>query len=149
MKKLIRISLLLCVFTFGASSTVSAQESYGGALNLFAKIGDDSAISGYYEFALAKNFTISPEATIPLNFDYIHAGARVDYYFDSLLNLNEPWDIWGGAGAGLYMGTHDDGGIILDLHIGGEYKFNQTWGIILEAGGRDGGTGSLGVGIHL
>ena len=147
MKKLLRITLF-CVFAFGASSTMSAQESYGGALNLFATFGNNSSVTGNYEISLAKNWTISTEATIPFAFDYIRAGARVDYYFDSLLKLNEPWDIWGGVGAGFNIGIASDynSDLAWNLHIGGEYKFNQTWGIILEAGN---GGGSLGVGIHM
>lgn len=146
MKKLLRIALF-CVFTFGVSSAVSAQESYK-ALNLFATFGDNSSVSGNYEIPLAKNFTISPEATVPFDFDYIRAGARVDYYFDSLIGLNEPWDIWGGVGAGFNIGLASDytSDLDLNLHIGGEYKFNAKFGIILEAGN---GGGSLGLGIHM
>ena len=151
MKNLLKIALF-CVFTFGTSSAVNAQESYGGALNLFGAFGDYSAITGNYEIPLATNWTISPQATIPLDFNFIIAGARVDYYFDSLLSLNEPWDIWGGAGAGVLIGLDDayKGGISLILNIGAEYKFNEKWGIILDAGDAGGGFGgSLGVGIHL
>jgi hypothetical protein len=146
MKKLLTIAFF-SAFTFGTSTVVSAQESYAGALNVFATLGNNSSVSANYEFALAKNFTISPEATIPFDLDYISAGARVDYYFDSLLNLVEPWDVWAGAGVGFNIGSdsnNDD--LNLNLHIGGEYKFNQTWGLILEGGN---GGGSLGVGIHL
>jgi len=148
MKKLLRITLF-CVFAFGASSTMSAQESYGGALNLFPSFGSFSSVTGNYEIPLAQNFTISPEVTLPFSFDYVLAGARVDYYFDSLLGLNEPWDIWAGAGAGFIIGLDDaytGSGLDLILHVGAEYKFNQTWGLILDAGAYG---GSLGVGIHM
>lgn len=149
MKKLLTLSLF-CLFTFGVSSKMVAQESYGNALNLFATFGSNSSITGNYEFPLAKNFTISPEATLPFDFDYIAAGARVDYYFDSLIKLNEPWDIWGGVSAGFKIGLASDyvadDDLRLDLHIGGEYKFNQKFGIILEAGNNG---GSLGLGIHM
>lgn len=141
--------MLFCTFTFGIYSTASAQENYGNALNLFANFGSNSAIGGHYEIPLAKNFTISPEAALPFDFDYVYAGARVDYYFDSLLKLNEPWDIWGGVGAGLHIGSNVSSDLQWDLHIGGEYKFNETWGIILQAGGGKAAGGGLGVGIHL
>ena len=140
---------MFCVFTFGVSTAVSAQESYGKALNLFATLGNNSSVTGNYEIALAKNFTISPEATVPFDLDYIRAGARVDYYFDSLLKLNEPWDIWGGAAAGFNIGLGDGyvgDDIDISLHIGAEYKFSQKWGLILEGGN---GGGSIGVGIHM
>lgn len=145
MKKSLRIALF-CVFTFGATSVVSAQESYAGALNIFANIGDNTSVSANYEFALAKNFTISPEVTLPFDLNYMFAGARVDYYFDSLLKLNEPWDIWAGAGAGLLIGSAAEDSLNINFHIGGEYKFNETWGLILETG-LD--SANIGVGIHL
>ena len=148
MKKILRITLF-SILVLGASSKVSAQESYGGALNLFGTFGNYTSITGNYEIPLATNWTISPTATIPLDFDFLVAGARVDYYFDSLLGLNEPWDIWGGVGAGFVIGLDDaysGDGIDLILHVGAEYKFNETWGIILDGGA---GGGSLGVGIHL
>jgi len=148
MKKIIRIALF-CTFIFGASTTVKAQESYGNALNVFASFGDNSSIGGFYEFTLAKNFTISPEVAIPFDFDSMYAGARVDYYFDSLVKLNEPWDIWGGVGLGFNIGNNIDDNLRWDLHIGGEYKFNEKWGIIAEFGGGSYGAGFLGVGIHL
>jgi hypothetical protein len=98
-------------------------------LNLFVTFGDNSSVTGNYEFALGNNFTISPVAKLPFDFDYISAGARVDYYFDSLLKLNEPWDIWAGVGARYRLGLADHyngNDINLNVHIGGEYKLNQT-----------------------
>lgn len=148
MKKNLRI-ILFSILLMGASSHLHAQESYGGALNLFGSFGEYSVITGSYEIPLATNWTISPQATIPFDFDFIVAGARVDYYFDSILGLNEPWDIWGGVGAGLVIGldeAYSGDGIDLILNIGTEYKFNDKLGIIL-AFGENGA--SLGVGIHL
>ena len=148
MKNLFTIALF-CVFALGANSKLSAQESYGNALNVFATFGDNSSVTANYEFPLAKNWTISPQGTIPFDLGYIRAGARVDYYFDSLLSLNEPWDIWGGVGAGFNIGIADDyngDNLSLNLNLGGEYKFNEKFGIILEAGNYG---GSIGLGIHL
>jgi len=45
MKKLPPLSLF-CLFTFGLSSNMAAQESYGKALNLFATFGGNSSITG-------------------------------------------------------------------------------------------------------
>jgi len=53
------------------------------------------------------------------------------------------------VGAGFVIDLDDaysGDGIDLILNIGAEYKFNDTWGIIL-AGGANGA--SIGVGIHL
>ena len=137
------------MFTVGLYSSSYAQESFSNALNVFVSLGENNTIAGYYEFPLSQDLTISPEVSVPLDFDYFYAGARVDYYFDTLLTLSEPWDIWGGIGAGLFLGSNVESDVFTNLHIGGEYKFNETWGIILESGFLNGGSGSLGVGIHL
>lgn len=125
----------------------NAQENYGGVLNAFVSFGDNSSVSANYEFQVANNLTVSPEARIWFSGENdLALGGRVDYYFDSLLNLNEPWDIWAGADLGFVVGNGDD--LNLNLHIGGEYKFDETWGIILEIGGGTATAGAIGVGIH-
>lgn len=146
MKNLFRI-IVLAVFTFGASATMSAQESYGNALNLFASFdGDTASLNGHFEIDLAKNLTLSPEGTLALDFDYAVIGARLDYYLDEIVQLNEPWDLWVGAGAGLKVGSEVSNDINVTFHVGGEYKFTQTFGVILEGGN---GGASVGLGIHL
>ena len=141
--------VLLVLLSLGLGIySVSAQENYGGAINAFVKFGDNSSISANYEFQVANNVTVSPEARIWFSGENdLAIGGRADYYFDSLLGLNEPWDIWGGADAGFVLGDGDD--FSINLHIGAEYKFNETWGLILEFGGGTTTAGGIGVGIHL
>lgn len=146
MKKLFTLCCLFIALTF--SNDLTAQEDYS-ALNLFVSFGSNAAINGHYEIPIANNLTVSPAATVAFDFDYIALGARMDYYFDSLLKLKEPWDIWGGVDAGFVLGDDEDNDdFSLNLHAGVEYKLNDTWGIIAEFGGGTASFGGIGVGIH-
>ncbi len=139
--------LLFVSLLFGLSNTVIAQENYGGELNAYVKFGDNSSLGAYYEFQVLENITVSPEARISFGSDaFISLGGRADYYFDSLLNIDEPWDVWAGVDAGFIISGNDT--FSVNLHIGGEYKFNETWGIIAEIGAGQEFTGGIGVGIH-
>lgn len=139
--------LLFGVLFFGISNTVFSQESYGGALNVFVKFGENSSVGGNYEFEVAPSLTVSPEAVISFGDDNnIALGGRADYYFDSLFKLKEPWDIWGGVDAGVILSGNDN--FTLNIHAGVEYKFSEMWGIIAEFGGGKTSSGGIGVGIH-
>lgn len=144
MKKL--VTLLLFAFAFiGFTNDVTAQEDYS-ALNLYVSFGDNTSINAQYEIPIVENVTISPSVVVPFDFDYLTVGVRADYYFDSLMNLPEPWDIWGGVDTGIVLGGNDDFNI--NAHVGVEYKFNETWGILAEFGGGTASFGGFGVGIH-
>ncbi len=146
MKNLFTLLLVIGLF-LAVSENSHAQENHGNALNLFVKFGSNSSISGNYEFQVAPNLTVSPEARIWFSGDNdLALGGRVDYYFDSLFKLPEPWDIWGGVDAGFVIGDDDD--FSLNLHAGVEYKFSDMWGIIFEFGGGTTSAGGIGVGIH-
>lgn len=146
MKKLFALLFFASVFLMATESSY-AQENHGGALNTFVKFGSNSSVSAHYEIQVAPNVTVSPEARVWFSGDNnIALGARADYYFDSLFNLNEPWDIWAGGDAGFVVDGDDD--FSLNLHIGGEYKFNETFGLILEFGGGTTAAGGIGLGIH-
>lgn len=141
-------TLLLAVGLFLALAGNSyAQENYGGALNAFVKFGDNSSISGNYEFQVAPSLTVSPEARIWFSGDNnLALGGRADYYFDSIFGLNEPWDIWAGADAAFITGDGDD--FSINAHIGVEYKISDFIGIIAEFGGGTTTAGGIGVGFH-
>ena len=153
MKKLCK-TLLLGVLFLALSGTLYAQEStqenHGNALNLFVKFGDNSSISGNYEFQVHQDITVAPMARIWFGGkNTLSIGARADYYFDRLFKLPQPWDIWGGVDAGFVIAGEDNkDDFNLNLHIGGEYKFNDMWGLILEFGGGSTSSGGIGVGIH-
>ena len=147
MKNIYTLLIVAGLFLTLSQSTV-AQENHGNALNAFVKFGDNSSIGAFYEFQVHPDITVSPEARIWFGDDQkVAVGARADYYFDRIFKLAEPWDIWGGAGAGFVFEGNDD--FEFNIHAGGEYKFNETWGLILEIGGGSAFSGGLGVGIHL
>jgi hypothetical protein len=142
--------LIVAGLFLALSQTTVAQENHGNALNLFVKFGENSSISGNYEFQVHPDITVSPEARIWFGGkNTLAVGARGDYYFDRIFNLSEPWDIWGGVDAGFVLAGDDDkDGFGINIHAGGEYKFNDMWGLILELGGGTTASGGIGVGIH-
>ena len=147
MKKLVTLLLTIGVFMIAAETTY-AQENYGGVLNTFVKFGDDASIGAHYEIQVASSVTVSPEARIWFNDENtIALGGRADYYFDELLGLVEPWDIWGGVDAGIITNGDDD--FDLNIHIGFEYKLSDTLGLVLELGGGSTTSGGIGLSIRL
>ncbi len=146
MKNSIKLVMAVGLFLAFASQSYG-QENYGGALNTFLKFGDNSSVSANYEFQVAPSLTLSPEARIWFSGDNnLAIGGRADYYFDSLLDLVEPWDIWAGVDAAFISGDGDDFG--LNAHIGVEYKIDDFIGIIAEFGGGTITAGGIGVGFH-
>ena len=147
MKKFITFFVLAGLF-FALSGKVYAQENHGNSLNLFVKFGEYPSISGNYEFQVHPDITVSPEARIWFGGNNTLAiGARGDYYFDRLLKLAEPWDIWGGVDAGFFLNGDDN--LSLNLHAGVEYKFSDTFGVIFEFGGGTTSAGGIGIALHL
>ena len=144
-------NIVLVLFTVGLflafSGNAQAQENYGNTLNAFVNFGDDSSISGHYEFQVAPSLTVSPEARIWFSAENeLALGGRGDYYFDNLFSLAEPWDIWAGVDAAFLSGGADD--FNLNAHIGVEYKIDDFIGIIAEFGGGTITAGGIGIGLH-
>lgn len=148
MKAIYWKSLFVGVFLFVSTSSF-AQEDYGNVLNVFATFGGNPTIGGHYEFQIVESLTVSPEFRhfFVSDFDnYSAIGARANYYFDTIFNLQEPWDIWGGANAGWYLNYSET--FELSIHAGVEYKFNEQFGVIAEFGGGRSFAGGLGLAIH-
>lgn len=146
--------LFICALSLGLSDKVYSQEStsdtgqgsHGNALNIFASFGDNEAINAHYEFSITNDFTVSPLVNIRFGDNSSFGiGARADYYFDRLLKLAAPWDIY--AGTDMHV-DFDGGDLNFHGHMGAEYLFNDKWGIIGEFGFGSLSSGSLGVGIH-
>ena len=141
------LKLLAFGFLFLASGlSISAQENYGNTLNGFLKFGDKARIGAYYEIQIVDNFTLSPEIVLPFNFSDVKLGVRADYYFDNLLKLKEPWDIYAGLDSGIIVGGDDN--FDLNIHAGAEYKFHKNWGVVAEFGGGSTTTGGIGMAYH-
>lgn len=153
MKKLITI-LFVGAFTILFSNDSFAQkennlggQDHGNALNVFLSFGDNSAISANYEISISNDFTFAPEAKIWLSGPNSAAlGARVDYYFDRILNLHSSWDIWTGIDGSFLLDGDSD--FFLNLHAGVEYLFNKSFGVIAEFGGGKASSGGIGIAFH-
>jgi hypothetical protein len=150
MKNFFKNSVIIVLFVFASmlsfAQSNDSKENHGNALNILVGFGDDTTIYGFYEFALTPDLTASPSAFIKFgdNSDFA-LGGRFDYYFDRLLKLPNPWDIYAGVDAEIYF---DSGNFDFNAHFGTEYIFNEKIGIIAEFGAGSYISGALGVGIH-
>ena len=169
--------LVACLFiTLLLSESVVAQSS-GQTINLLIKSGNFDHFYGekdiytssiqkadvhpktpnasgaylnlFYEIPIAENITVSPSIGADIGFDWFLLGARADYYFHSHIpNLPEQLDLYGGADSGFILGLDGDK-FMINAHAGGEWKFNESWGGIVEFGfGSTKGSFGAGVGYH-
>ena len=149
MKAIYWKSLFIGLFLL-VSTKNYAQEDYGNALNAFLTLGGGAqSIGGYYEFQVFEQITVSPEFRYIFYNDgpnYMEIGARANYYFDKLLNLPEPWDIWAGPNVGWLVNYSET--FALDIHGGVGYKINEQFEVLFEFGGGRALTTGFGLGIH-
>lgn len=162
MNKLFTSILLGGVFFFFSDNSYAQKEL--GSLNLLIKAGryskyynpansnynnsNNAQLHVFYEISVAENITISPAIDLAFNFDYVVVGGRADYYFDGFINnLPKELDLWGGVDSGFVIGGDGDT-FIVNLHGGGEWKFHDSWGGIVEFGGGTSSYGSIGIGYH-
>ena len=113
---------------------------------------DDSGayFNVFYEIEVAENITVSPAIGADIGFDWFMLGARADYYFDGFIpNLPEELDLWGGADSGFIIGLDGDK-FMINGHAGGEWRFHENWGALVEGGfGSIGGSFGIGIAYHL
>ena len=126
-----------------------------------------------YEFDVAKSFTLAPFISLyTFNDRYYHnngnytyretvipIGIKGTYYFDDILNASSPWDFYLAGSLGFaivnsrwdagYTGDknyyHGGSGLLLDVHIGAEYHFNNRVGVFLDLSS---GVSTIGLAIH-
>src|SRR5210317_1560696 len=109
-----KITLLL-VFMIGFFAINSTYSQATKQLN-FGLVGVS------YDIPVAENVAISPFAGTNFNFDYLTIGAKGNYYFDNLMGLTDPWDVYGGANAGFGLWTgsgNGNGSFAIGLQVGG------------------------------
>jgi len=104
-----------------------------------------------YEIPVASAITIAPTAFTDFDFDYVILGVKGNYYFDNLLGLPDPWDVYGGAnlGFGISMNSGIDSDLDLGLQVGGRWFWSSKWGVYAEFGGGKLGGGAFGAGITM
>lgn len=91
------------------------------------------------------------------NGTWIGLGARGDFHFNSLFEIPDDWDLYGGLTLSYNHFSYDhswkanysnynDSGIGLSIQVGGRYYFSEQWAINLELGGSSVASGGkLGV----
>ncbi len=127
-----------------------------------------------YEFDISRGFTLAPFLGLSSSkgsdvhrsgsyFNYhesvLPVGVKGTYYFDELLGLNKKWDVYAALSLGLVYdvvdwsessgsgttSTSTSGRFDAELHIGGEYHFNNRLGLFLDFST---GVSTLGVAVH-
>ena len=89
-------------------------------------------------------------------------GAKGNYHFNRILEIDKKWDLYAGAGLNYYNFNHKsdnsgyiyDGsyssGIGVDVQVGGRYFFTEKLGVNLEFGGGSNlSGGKLGISLKL
>jgi len=91
------------------------------------------------------------------NHTIIGIAGNGNYHFSRVLNIPQPWDVYGGLSVGFYIwsspsgygGSHSSG-VGLGAQVGGRYYFSKSVGINLEIGGGNAFSGGkIGVSIIL
>lgn len=82
------------------------------------------------------------------NHSIIGISANANYHFNTLLDLTNEYDVYGGLNLGFYVWNSSgnypgsrSSGIGLGLQIGGRYYFNDNLGVNLEFGGGNAASG--------
>jgi hypothetical protein len=142
MKKLLTIIMLAAVMSFSSSAVFAQAQKQ---LNI-------GFIGANYEIPVAKDITVAPAAGVDWNFNHLQIGVKGNYYFDNLLELTEPWDVYAGLNAGYGIGLSGNGSdFAFGMQIGGRWFWNDKWGVYLEAafGNLDNAGGGAGVTMKL
>ena len=125
------------------------------ANGLFAQAKDQisfGVVGAAWEIPVADDISVGPAAFTDFDFHYLILGAKANYYFDRILNISDPWDVYGGVNAGFGIGLGDgrSSDVSLGLQVGGRWFWSEQWGLYLEFGGGSlGGLAGLGVTLIL
>lgn len=156
------------------AKTLNIGIGVGGYSGYYRYVGHSIPVLNMnYEIAVLQNFTLAPFVSIyTFNDSYywgnqyykydevvIPVGIKGYYYFDDLLNVNSNWDIYAAGSLGFavvnstwengYTGDknyyHRGNKLLLDLHIGASYHFNNRLGMYLDLSS---GVSTVGIQIH-
>lgn len=96
------------------------------------------------DFAVHKDITLSPGVFFDLEYtNGMGLEFKADYHFNSLLGIPKNFDFYAGAGLHYYFLFDDKNAHAtdFDLQMGGRWYWNNRWGLNLEFGGGDYGSG--------
>lgn len=144
-----KFTLLLIFVASGlfASAQGAAPLSKGEQQMNFGISFDGQGIPLYFgmDWAVHNDITVGGMAAFNLDgLDYLNLAARGDYHFNRLLNIPSDWDFYAGANLGFRLGFSDyngDDGLDLGAQIGGRWFWSDKWGLMLEGGGGQLGSG--------
>lgn len=144
-----KFTLLLIFVAAGifASAQGTAPLSKGEQQMNFGISFDGQGIPLYFgmDWAVHNDITVGGMAAFNLDgFDYLNLAARGDYHFNRLLNIPSNWDFYAGANLGFRLGFSEyngDDGLDLGAQIGGRWFWSDKWGLMLEGGGGQLGSG--------
>lgn len=138
MKKLflLFLGLLLTGLVFSQRNGVAPLAKGENQLNFgtgFTSSGFPVFVS--YDFAVHKDVTVTPQASVKFNGDEVRFGAIVkgDYHWNYLIGIPSNWDFYAGASVGFDFG--DDFYPNINIHVGGRWYWNEKWGLNVEFGG--------------
>ncbi len=109
-------------------------------------------IYGGFDFGVAKNITLGGELSYrsynenwnsnKYKHNVFGISANGNYHFNTLLNIQEKWDVYAGLNLGFYSWSSPDGydgdntsGLGLGAQVGARYYFSKKVGVNLEFGG--------------
>jgi len=167
----IKVSVIAILLTIGFL-TVNAQAPIGiGQAQINAGLGFSSwgvPVYGGVEFGVHNDITVGGELSFRSysdnwgNSSYQHTiigiSANGNYHFNTLLDIPEEWDVYGGVNLGYYIWNTNDSnyrgsgssGLGMGAQVGGRYYFNDKFGVNLEFGGGNAFSGGkIGISIRL
>lgn len=160
MKKFfLTVPFFLIAFLF--SNTLNAQTFEKGDFNIGAGIGLGSTLGGGTPIAIHAEYGITEDISLGgygsfasyssgyagfnYKWTYTVIGARASYHFNTLLDLPEKFDVYGGLGlynygvkvttssGSSYSGPLSDG-IHFGAHVGGRYYFTDNLAAFVDLG---------------
>ncbi len=156
MKKIVLMTVALVATTFAFG-----QRTFEGEKQVNAGLGLVSSGWGVPIYA-SLDYGVMPEITVGglvsyssknyTNGNYsnkgtwISIGAKADYHFNTLLEIPNEWDFYGGAIIAYNSFSYsknwtvmynegEDSSLSLGLQVGGRYYFNENWAVNAELGG--------------
>lgn len=128
----------------------------------FGFSGWDLPVYVGFDHGVGKEITVGAEASFrsyresfkAVNYSHTIFGFSVNgnYHFNTLLDIDEEWDVYAGLNVGFYSWSSPNGypgdynsGLDPGLQIGGRYFFNSKTGINLEFGGGNVTGGKIGI----
>ena len=160
---------LVSVFCFMASSYSQNPLPVGKAQLNFGIGFSNSGIPLYggFDIGVAKNITLGGEVSYRgYNEDWksnnyhhnvLGISANGNYHFNTLLKIQEKWDVYAGLNLGFYSWSSPEdydgdynSGVGLGAQVGARYYFSQKVGLNLEfGGGNEFAGGKFGLTVRL